>query len=166
MARSRAVVVAVVAAASLGGWWLGRHGHGGTRNVRVVHVVDGDTIEVDDGGRHETVRLLGVDTPETVHPEKPVQCYGPEASAYTKQRLQGRDVKLEPDVERRDRYGRLLAYVILDGRRFNDELLEGGYARLLVIAPNGVHARTMLQKELAAKRAGKGLWSACARRFT
>jgi len=164
MARSRAVVVAVVAAASLGGWWLGRHGHGTVRSVRVVHVVDGDTIEVDEGGRRETVRLLGVDTPETVDPRKPVQCYGPEASAYTKQRLEGRGVRLELDVERRDRYSRLLAYVIVDGRRFNDELLEGGYARLLVIAPNGLHARTMLLQELAAKRDGRGLWGTCERR--
>src|SRR5437588_11354729 len=99
MARSRAVVVVVVTAASLGGWWLGRHGHGATRSVRVVHVVDGDTIEVDDGGRHETVRLLGVDTSETVDPRKPVQCYGPEASAFTKSRLDGRQVVLERDVE-------------------------------------------------------------------
>jgi micrococcal nuclease len=130
----------------------------------VVHVVDGDTIEVDDGGRRETVRLLGVDTPETVDPRKPVQCYGPEASAYTKQRLEGRGVGLELDVERRDRYSRLLAYVIVDGRRFNEELLEGGYARLLVIAPNGLHARTMLLQELAAKRDGRGLWGTCERR--
>jgi micrococcal nuclease len=162
MARSRAVVVVtVVAAASLGGWWLGRHERGVNRSVNVVHVVDGDTIEVLDGGRRETVRMLGVDTPETVDPRKPVQCYGPEASAYTKRRLEGRWVRLEPDVERRDRYGRLLAYVMVDGRRFNDELIAEGYARLLVIAPNGLHARTMLQKELAAKRAGRGLWSAC-----
>ena|SRR5947209_4206686 len=161
MARSRAVVVAVVAAASLGGWWLGRHERGASRSVNVVHVVDGDTIEVVDRGRRETVRLLGVDTPETVHPDKPVQCYGPEASAYTKQRLEGRRVRIQHDVERRDRYGRLLAYVVVDGRRFNDELLEGGYGRLLVIAPNGLHARTMLQRELAARRSGRGLWSAC-----
>ena len=159
MARSRAVVVAVVAAASLGGWWLGRHGRGVVRNVRVVHVVDGDTIEVVDAGRRETVRLLGVDTPETVDPRKPVQCFGPEASAYTKQRLEGRLVRLQPDVERRDRYGRLLAYVIVDGRRFNDELLQRGYARLLVIAPNGLHARAMLREQLAAKRASRGLWA-------
>jgi micrococcal nuclease len=99
-----------------------------------------------------------------VDPRKPVQCYGPEASAYTKQHLEGRGVRLELDVERRDRYSRLLAYVIVDGRRFNDELLEGGYARLLVIAPNGLHARTMLLQELAAKRDGRGLWGTCERR--
>jgi len=108
--------------------------------------------------------LLGVDTPETVDPRKPVQCFGPEASAFTKSRLQGRRVTLERDVETHDRYGRLLAYVVVDGRRFNDELLRDGYARLLVIAPNGSHAREMLDEELAARRAGRGLWSRCVRR--
>jgi micrococcal nuclease len=105
--------------------------------------------------------LLGVDTPETHHPRKPVECYGPEASAYTRARLLGRSVQLDLDVERHDIYGRTLAYVVLDGRRFNDELLELGYARLLVIAPNGDHARTMLREMLDARTAHRGLWGAC-----
>lgn len=88
-------------------------------------------------------------------------CFGPEASAYTAARLTGADVELEGDVEARDRYGRRLAYVILDGRRFNDELLELGYAELLVIEPNHAHAREMLREELDAKREGAGLWGAC-----
>lgn len=161
MTRSRVVVVAILAAASLGGWWLGRATHDSTPAV-VVGVLDGDTIEVRTGDdRVETVRLLGIDTPETHHPAKPVQCFGPEASAYTESRLLGRRVTLEDDVERHDVYGRRLAYVLLDGKRFNDELLRLGYARLLVIPPNGAHARTMLAEELAAERAGRGLWSAC-----
>ena len=81
------------------------------------------------------------DTPETHHPTKPVQCFGPEAAAYTKSRLEGRTVVLEDDVEPRDLYDRRLAYVYLDGHRFNDELIEKGYARLLVIPPNGSAAR-------------------------
>lgn len=161
MTRSRVVVVAILAAASLGGWWLGRATHDSIPAV-VVGVLDGDTIEVRTGdGRVETVRMLGIDTPETHHPTKPVQCFGPEASAYTESRLLGRRVTLEDDVERHDVYGRRLAYVLLDGKRFNDELLRLGYARLLVIPPNGAHARTMLAEELAAERAGRGLWSAC-----
>ena len=75
--------------------------------------------------------------------------------------LAGRRVELELDVEHRDKYGRLLAYIYLDGRRFNDRLLELGYARVLVIPPNGVYARPMLQEQLAAKRARIGLWAAC-----
>ncbi len=165
MARSRAVViVAVLAAASALGWWLGRARHSTAVQSRavVVRAVDGDTIKVREaGGRVETVRLLGVDTPEVHHPTKPVQCFGPEAAAFTAARLTGRPVRLEDDVERHDRYGRRLAYVIVDGRRFDDELLRLGYARLLVIAPNGSHARTMLDEELEARRAGRGLWGAC-----
>jgi micrococcal nuclease len=160
MVRSRAVVVAILAAASLGGWWLGRATHGATPAL-VVDTVDGDTIHVRAGGRVDTVRLLGVDTPETHHPTKPVRCFGPEAEAYTRARLAGRQVTLEGDVEPRDLYGRRLAYVSVDGHRFNDELLRKGYARLLVIPPNGAHARAMLAEELAARRAHRGLWAAC-----
>ncbi len=162
MARSRVVVVAILAAASLGGWWLGRSGAAATRPALVIRVLDGDTIVVRlPGGRTDTVRLLGVDTPETHHPRKPVECFGPEAARFTRRALEGRTVRLEADVERRDRYGRRLAYVHVGGRRFNDDLLRLGYARLLVIAPNGAHARTMLGEELAARREGRGLWGAC-----
>ena len=101
------------------------------------------------------------DTPETHHPTKGVECYGPEASAYTERVLTGRRIQLELDVETRDKYGRLLAYVYLDGHRFNDDLLRRGYARVLIISPNGVYARSMLEEALAAKRARLGLWGAC-----
>jgi len=161
MVRTRAVVVAILAAASLGGWWLGRADRGGTQSAFVTRAVDGDTIDVRIGTHTDTVRLLGVDTPETHHPTKPVQCFGPEAAAFTKAQLEGRTVTLEDDVEPRDVYGRRLAYVSVGGRRFNDILLERGYARLLVIPPNGSHARAMLAEELAAKRASRGLWGAC-----
>ncbi len=160
--RGWVVVVAVLVAASLAGWRLGTARSGGdSPTVRVVAVVDGDTLDVAWAGRRERVRLLGVDTPETVDPDRPVGCYGPEAAAFTQQRLQGRTVRLRFDRERRDRFGRLLAYVDVDGRRFNEELLAGGYARLLVIPPNGKHARAMLDQELGARSAGRGLWGAC-----
>jgi micrococcal nuclease len=165
--RRSAVLVAALAATSLGGWRLGvaRGGGGGGDNggaARVVAVVDGDTVDVAWAGHRERVRLLGVDTPETVDPHRPIGCFGPEASAYTHRRLQGQPVRLSFDRQRRDRYGRLLAYVNLGGHRFNDELLTGGYARLLVIPPNGLHARAMLSEELAARSARRGLWGACA----
>ncbi len=157
------VLAAVLAATSLAGWRLGTARSGGdSPTVRVVAVVDGDTLDVEWAGRRERVRLLGVDTPETADPDRPVGCYGPEAAAFTHQRLFGRTVRLRFDRERRDRFGRLLAYVDVDGRRFNDELLAGGYARLLVIPPNGKHARDMLDQELGARSAGRGLWGACA----
>ena len=164
MTRSRVVVVVILAAASLGGWRLGQANRAATAEWTVVDVVDGDTIDVargPDGRASDTVRLLGIDTPETHHPTKPVECFGPEASSFTEERLTGRSVQLEADIEQRDRYGRRLAYVVVDGKRFNDELLRRGYARLLVIEPNHAHARTMLREELDAKRAGRGLWSEC-----
>src|SRR5829696_9971304 len=133
MTRARVVVVAILAAASLGGWRLGQARRAATVEWTVVNVVDGDTIEVErgvDGRDTDTVRLLGVDTPETHHPTKPVECFGPEAAAYTRARLFGQSVTLAYDVERHDIYGRVLAYVSIDGKRFNDELLTLGYARL------------------------------------
>jgi micrococcal nuclease len=165
MARSRAAIVAIVAAvlagSSAGGWWLGRHGRG-TTTVTVTRVLDGDTIRVRAAaGGTDTVRILGVDTPETHHPTRPVECYGPEAAAHTRARLLGRRVQLEADTEPRDVYGRRLAYVLVDGERFGDELLRLGYARFLVIPPNEAHARELLEAELDARRAGRGLWSAC-----
>jgi micrococcal nuclease len=163
--RRAAAFVAVLAAASFAGWHLGAARHPGdpAPTAEVTSVVDGDTLDVRWDGRTERVRLLGVDTPETVDPHRPVGCYGPEAAAFTHRRLEGRTVHLRFDRERRDRYGRLLAYVELDGHRFNDELLTGGYARLLIIPPNGRHARAMLDEELAARSAGRGLWGACTR---
>jgi micrococcal nuclease len=153
------VIVAVLAAASLGGWRLGSARRPAI--AVVVAVVDGDTVAVDWRGRRQTVRLLGVDTPETVHPERSVECYGPEASAFTRRLLLGRPVVLAFDRVRRDRYGRLLAYATVDGRRFNDQLLAEGFARLMVIPPNTAHARALLAAELEARRSGRGLWGAC-----
>lgn len=164
MARLRAACV-VLAAALLGsaawGWWTGGRA-AATFDATVVHTIDGDTVDVSlSSTRVERVRLLGVDTPETKDPRKSVQCFGPEASAYTHARLAGRRVRLETDAEVRDKYGRLLAYVYVDGARFDDELLRLGYGRLLVIKPNGKYARAMFGEELSARAAGRGLWGRC-----
>jgi micrococcal nuclease len=155
------VVVAVLIATSALGWWFGEQRRTANAQYRVVDVLDGDTIVVARGDRRDTIRLLGIDTPETHHPTKPVQCFGPEASAYTTHRLLDQMVRLEDDVETHDIYGRHLAYVYLHGQRFEDELLRLGYARLLVIEPNRAHARTMLDEELDAKRRRRGLWGEC-----
>src|SRR5256885_8817555 len=163
MVRSRTVVVVtVLTATSVLGWWFGEARRAVDQQYRVVQVLDGDTIVVRRAGApDETIRLLGVDTPETHHPTKPVQCYGPEASAYTASRLFGQVVRLEDDVERHDIYGRRLAYVYLHGKNFEEDLLRKGYARLLVIEPNHAHARDMLDDELNARARGVGLWGAC-----
>jgi micrococcal nuclease len=155
------VVVIALTATSMLGWWLGEQRRAADLQYRVVQVLDGDTIVVQRGNYRDTIRLLGIDTPETHHPTKPVQCYGPEASAYTTSRLEGRLVQLEDDVERHDIYGRRLAYVYLDGENFDEELLRKGYARLLVIEPNHAHARDMLDDELGARARRVGLWGAC-----
>jgi micrococcal nuclease len=164
MVRSRAVraTLAVALLGSAGwGWWSGRQA-AATFNATVVQAIDGDTIDVRFSGRVERIRMLGADTPEVKDPRKPVQCFGPEASAFTHAQLApGTRVKLESDVEQRDKYGRLLAYVYLRGRRYEDDLLRLGLARLLIIPPNGEHARAMLKAELDAKQHQRGLWGAC-----
>jgi micrococcal nuclease len=127
----------------------------------VTRVVDGDTIEARIGGREEDVRYIGVDTPETVKPDTPVQCFGPRASTFNHHLVERQRVRLIFGVERRDIYGRLLAYVYL-GRRFvNAMLVRRGLARSLTIPPNDRFAPLFRGLELHAARAGRGLWGAC-----
>jgi len=130
----------------------------------VAHVVDGDTIDVTIGGHRERVRLLGINTPEVVDPRKPVECYGPEASALTKKLLSpGTEVRLVRDVEPRDDYGRLLAYVYRepDGLFVNLDLVVQGAAVLLTFRPNTSHAVEFATAAAAAQRAHRGLWAVC-----
>lgn len=129
--------------------------------VEVLRVVDGDTIEVGIDGGEEDVRLIGVDTPETVKPGEPVECFGPQASSFTKDVLEGETVRLEFDQELRDVYSRLLAYVYLGDRFVNAELIERGYARTLEIEPNTSRAPELARLQTAAGAAGRGLWGAC-----
>ena len=133
----------------------------GTVSARVVRVVDGDTIEVSIDGAIDDVRYIGVDTPETVKPGEPVQCYGPQASDFNHELVDGRTVRLEFDAELRDVYGRLLAYVYAGHRFVNAELLRGGFARTLEIEPNTSRAGDLAAVEARAGEAGEGLWSAC-----
>ncbi|MEL7209769.1 MAG: thermonuclease family protein, partial [Actinomycetota bacterium] len=117
----------------------------------VVHVVDGDTVIVDLGGAEESVRLLGIDTPEVARPDQTEECFGPEASARTRVLLPvGTDVRLERDREARDRFGRLLAYVYRaeDDLFVNEALVAEGSADTLSIEPN-----TAYRRELSAARA-------------
>jgi len=135
---------------------------GGTATV--VWVIDGDTIVVDIGGATETLRLLGIDTPETVAPERPVECFGPQASRRTRALLPvGTTVRLERDVEARDRFDRLLAYVHRseDDLFVNEDLVRGGWATVLSIAPNRAYASRLAAAESSARGARRGLWSAC-----
>ena len=131
----------------------------------VLKVIDGDTIVLKLQNRTETVRLLGVDTPETVHPTRDVECFGPEASAFTKTMLtRSAVVKLVRDVEPRDRFLRLLVYLYLaDGTFFNQLLIEQGFARTLSIEPNMAFASQFASLESSARDRRVGLWQSCER---
>jgi micrococcal nuclease len=133
----------------------------GSARAHVTRVVDGDTIEVRLDGKVEDVRYIGVDTPETVKPGAPVDCFGPQASAFNHRLVEGRRVKLVFDVQRRDVYGRLLAYVYLGKRFVSAELVRRGLARTLTIPPDDRFAGHLKRLEIAASRAGRGLWGAC-----
>lgn len=143
--------------------WEGGAHEEGPRSARayVVRAIDGDTIEARVGGALEDVRYIGVDTPETVKPDTPVQCFGPRASAFNHRLVEGRRVRLVFGVERRDVYGRLLAYVYLRRRLVNAMLVRRGFAHSLTIAPNDRLAPLFRRLELRAARAGRGLWGAC-----
>jgi micrococcal nuclease len=129
--------------------------------ARVLRVIDGDTIEVVLRGRSEDVRYIGIDTPETVKPGTPVQCFGPRAHELNQRLVGGRSVRLVFDAERRDVYQRLLAYVYTGGRFVNAVLVRRGYARTLTIPPNDSHAGLFHRLARRAGRAGRGLWAAC-----
>jgi micrococcal nuclease len=144
----------------------GREGGGGggaAGGAAVMRVVDGDTVVVRTGGREDTVRLIGVDTPESVDPRSPVECFGREASARTAALLpEGTPVRLVGDAEPRDRYERLLAYVYRDDGTFvNLALVEEGYASVLTYPPNVAHEPELRAAASRAREAGRGLWGAC-----
>lgn len=131
---------------------------------RVVRVVDGDTIHVRlPGGAIEKVRYIGVDTPESVKPGTPVQCFAKAASARNAELVADAEVELRTDVEERDRYGRLLAYVYRarDELFVNAELVRGGYAQPLTVPPNVAHADEFAGLAGSARAADRGLWGAC-----
>ena len=137
---------------------------GGRVFATVSHVIDGDTVHVSIGGTTEEIRLIGVDTPETVHPTKPVQCFGPEASAHTKQLLpKGTRVYLVRDVESRDRYGRLLAYMYraADNLFINNELVFNGWARPYPFPPHTTLETTCAESAHHAEAQRLGLWGHC-----
>jgi micrococcal nuclease len=156
------VVVAVILVAGGGALRLEGAEHDAGR-ARVLRVVDGDTIVVRLDGRRERVRYIGIDAPESVAPDRPVECYGNAAAAENRRLVGGRNVSLTTDAERRDRFGRLLAYVRVDGRLVNAELVRRGFATKLEIAPNVRHAARLRALEREARRARRGLWGACAR---
>jgi micrococcal nuclease len=130
-------------------------------DVEVVSVTDGDTIDVLLDGEVESVRYIGIDTPES-NPDQPLECYGDEASNLNEGLVADRTVRLSFGPERRDDYGRLLAYVHAGDTFVNAELVRRGFARSLTISPNDGFAGLFERLEAEAGRAGIGLWGACA----
>ena len=130
--------------------------------VRVTKVTDGDTVHVAYLGSDERVRLIGVNTPEVSWYGGRAQCFGVEAARYTRDWLSGRVVRVGFDVARRDRYGRLLAYVFLGPELFNLTLVQRGYAVADPVRPDTAMAASFAAAESIARRKGMGLWTACA----
>ncbi|MFN8053039.1 MAG: thermonuclease family protein [Acidimicrobiales bacterium] len=135
-----------------------------TANSTVTRVVDGDTIIADIGGHDTRVRMIGFNTPESVDPRRPVECFGKEASKHLSSLAPaGTPIRLERDAEQLDRYGRTLAYVYRasDGMFLNLQMVTDGYAHALTIPPNVTYADRFRAAERAARTAGIGLWAAC-----
>ena len=132
--------------------------------VKVLRVVDGDTIKVLINNKEDTVRLIGIDAPETVALEKPVQCFGKQASDKAKKALTGKEVVLESDLTQgeRDEYGRLLRYVFVDSLNFNQIMVSDGYAREYTFKGKAYKYQIeFVQAEQQARKDKEGIWSAC-----
>jgi len=123
--------------------------------ILVTRIIDGDTIEIETG---EKVRLIGIDTPETVHPSKPVECMGKEASARTKELIENKKVRLEKDVSETDKYGRLLRYIWLDGELINEKLVREGFANSSSYPPDIKYQERFNKAERYAVENNLGLW--------
>lgn len=133
-----------------------------TTHYSVLKVVDGDTIHIDMNGKKETVRLIGMNTPETVDPRRPVECFGKEASAKAKELLDGQQVRIETESSQgeRDKYGRLLGYVIReDGLLFNRYMIEEGYAYEYTYRLPYKYQAEFKTAQKEAEAAGRGLWA-------
>lgn len=172
--RLKAFVLSLILAGLAAGWQIAAKPHSIpklTQTItssqpglyRVTKIDDGDTIVVQSDTSSETVRLIGLDTPEVKDPRKPVQCYAAEASAKTKTLLTGQSVRLEADPigDNRDKYHRLLRYVYLpDGTLINETLIQQGYAFAYVIFPF-TKLDQFKADELSAQKNQLGLWSHC-----
>lgn len=159
-----AVLAVLIAEPGAGPFRRTGDGGDGPGSGRVVRVVDGDTLVADIDGTEESIRLIGIDTPETVAPNRPVECYGAEASHRLGELLPpGTAIRLERDVEPRDPYDRLLAYVYRsdDGLFVNLAQVEAGFAEAKEYPPNTAWKAELDGVEQAARAAGTGLWGAC-----
>jgi micrococcal nuclease len=123
-------------------------------------VIDGDTIEVRLDGKEQRVRYIGINTPESVDPRRPVERFGKEAAERNRQLVQGKTVRLERDVSETDRHGRLLRYVWVDGALVNETLAQEGFARAVSYPPDVKYQERLRAAERAARAANRGQWRA------
>ncbi len=128
------------------------------QTIKVTKVIDGDTIEIEGG---QKVRYIGIDTPETKHPTKGIQCFGKQASAKNKELVDGKEITMEKDVSETDRYGRLLRFVYVGGIFINDYLVREGYAHASTYPPDVKLAEQFELAEQEARENNRGLWNDC-----
>lgn len=134
--------------------------------AKVTRVIDGDTIEVEIDKRNFKVRYIGVDTPETVDPRRPVACFGKEASLENKQLVEGKKVYLEKDISETDKYDRLLRYIYLPQDSgsllfINDYLVRQGFAKVVTFPPDVKYSQQFIEAEREARENNRGLWQKC-----
>ena len=125
---------------------------------KVVKVIDGDTIELENG---QKVRYIGIDTPELVHPSKPLECFAKEAQEKNKELVLGKEVTLEKDISEIDKYGRLLRYVWVENILVNEILVQEGYAQVSTYPPDVKYQERFIEAQRKAREENKGLWSGC-----
>lgn len=169
------IIVLVLLVGIIIGFWLGKIGYkqpGNSSEInkiidpdksfvgefKVVRVIDGDTLEIAGG---ERVRYIGIDAPETVDPQKPVECFGPEATAKNKALVAGKTVRLEKDLTDRDKYNRLLRYVYVGETFINQELVRQGFALATAYSPDTKYQAELSAAQKEAQTSARGLWSVC-----
>jgi micrococcal nuclease len=141
----------------------------GIERSQVRRIVDGDTVELSNG---QKIRMLNIDTPETVKANTPIKCYGKEATDFTKKLLQDKMVQLTVDREANDQYGRGLRFIFLDGvdtsnieNSVNAEMVKSGFAKMVVYKPNNTFAKEFQSYENEAKSKNLGVWGNCKNPF-
>jgi len=128
-------------------------------NWNTTNIVDGDTFYAAQNNKEYKFRLIGIDAPESCHPNKPVQAYSNEAKRELEKLLYATEIFIEFDIQQQDQYGRYLAYVYIDDLFVNSHLVKSGLANLMTIAPNSKYTDVLLESLESAKRARVGLWS-------
>lgn len=154
--KNRRIAAILLVLASVSIFLFSNRQDGGNNLFFVKRVIDGDTILL---ANSERVRYIGINTPETKHPDKPIERFGKEASSYNKKLVEKKWVRLEFDIQKRDKYNRLLAYVFTGETFINAELIKEGYGQVYTIPPNVKYSDLFIKLQREAKDRGRGLWA-------